>query len=139
MEESLLLPLHINQALSLITKRLGVKFPKQAWAVINGYLYMTVKYKLVLFQPTMLTFPFRFWGELTKAKRRWINEVIPVYRKNMTDFENIDLKSKTNKELMNLVKTAANTEGGFLAESVYVVVFAIFSEVLLIVPAKQIR
>ena len=131
MEKSLLLPVHINQALSLITKRLGIKFPKHAWAVINGYLYMTAKYKSVLFQPTILLLPFRFWSKLSWANQRWTNQILPVYRKRLINLEKIDLKTKTTKKLISLLKEIAVVEGEFLAESVYVVLFAIFSEVLL--------
>ena len=123
MEETLLLPEHINQALSLISRRLGVKFPPQekTWKVIDGYLYFTDKYWKLFLQIGIFLLPFRFFQQLPKAKYDWLNEVLPSYQKKIDDLRKINLDNYKGKELIELLKDTVKTEGKLMAESVYTV------------------
>jgi len=133
MEETLLLPEHINQALSLISRRLGVKFPPQekTWKVIDGYLYFTDKYWKLFLQIGIFLLPFRFFQQLPKAKYDWLNEALPSYQKKIDDLRKINLDNYKGKELIELLKDTVKTEGKLMAESVYTVLYAIFSEISL--------
>ena len=130
MEESLLLPKHINQSLSLISKKLGIRFPSPAWKVISGYLYMTGKYSSVLFQPGIILLPFKFWKELPVAGRRWTRQVLPAYQKEIDKVKIMDLEKFRQDKLIEILEKISELESKLMAESVYVVLYAISSEVM---------
>lgn len=131
MEESLLLPEHINNALKLITKRLGLKFPNNSWKVINGYLYITGNYLSLWFQPAIVLLPIRFLREVKPARLRWINEVLPDYQDQVKSIREKTLNKLSNTELIELLHKAIKIEGRLMAEAVYVLLFALFAEILL--------
>lgn len=131
MEESLLLPEHINQSLSLISKRLGIKFSSPSWKVINGYLYLTGKYSSVLLQPAIIPLPFKFWKEIHIAARRWTGQVLPDYQREIGKIKTTELQKCSRDKLIETLKTTVELEGKLMAESVYVVLYAIASEVML--------
>ena len=131
MEESLLLPVHIDNTLSLFTKRLGIQFPPKAWKVVNGYLYMTSDYWKLLFQPAVVLLPILTFKNLRQAKDFWLKQVIPSYQMKIDRLSKINFGKKKSGELISLVFETTQIEGKLMAESLYVGVYAIIAEVLL--------
>lgn len=133
MEETLLLPEHINQTTNLISRRLGIKFPppQETWKVIDGYLYLSNQYPRLWLQSPTLLLPFRFWRELGQVKNRWTDEVLPNYQKEMNQFKQVDWSDLNTKDLLDLIEKIVKREGEFLAEAVYVVIYALTTEVVL--------
>lgn len=131
MEESLLLPEHISCALKLITKRLGLKFPNNSRKVINGYLYMTGNYRSLWLQPGIVVLPIKFIQEIKPARLRWVNEVLPTYQRQVRSIKEANKDRISNNELIQLLDLAVKLEGKLMAEAVYVVLFAMFAEILL--------
>lgn len=131
MEESLLLPEHLNGTLKLIGQRLGLKFPVNSWKVINGYLYMTGDYRRLWLQPAIALLPIKFLQELKPARLRWMHEVLPSYQNQIRSIRQKNINQFSNKELIELLNRAVKIEGKLMAESVYVVLFALLAELLL--------
>jgi len=133
MEESLLLPQHINRSTALFSKRLGIRFPapEQTWKVIDGWLYFTDRYRQLFLQAGIIGLPGRFFGQLPIVKDHWLKEVQPKYQKRIDELKRLILESCKNDELVDLVKKTVDTEGDLMAESMYVVLFAVPGEVAL--------
>lgn len=131
MEASLLLSEHINGTLKLISQRLGVKFPTNSWKVINGYLYLTGDYLKLWLQPGIVLLPIRFLREVKPTRLRWTDEVLPDYQNQVKSIREKDINKLSNGGLIELLNSAVKIEGELMAESVYVVLFAIFAELLL--------
>ncbi len=140
MEETLLLPQHINSALSLITERLGIVFPKpdKTWRVIDGYLYFASALWKIIFQQAVLFLPFRFFNQLKVAKKYWLEKALPDYQMRIEKVKSIDIDNCKTDELLRLVQEQAALEGKVMAEAVYVVIFALFSEIALKIVYKYL-
>lgn len=132
-EETLLLPEHINQTTNLISRRLGIKFPppQETWKVINGYLYLSGQYARLWLKLPILLLPFKFWRELGRAKKRWIDKALPNYQRNVSQFKQLNWRDLDSEELVRLMEKLVKREGEFLAESVYVVIYTLTAEVML--------
>lgn len=126
-----MLPLHINSSTSLISQRLGLKFPREIYKVIDGYLYFSSEYWRLFLQTRMLLLPFRLFQEMKIAKNRWLNEVIPRYQKKIDSISQLRITNYSLKAKLKLLKEIAELEGWFMAESIFVALFCGLAEILL--------
>jgi hypothetical protein len=130
-EETLMLAKHMNTSINLFSQRLGLKFPKETWKVIEGYLYFSSEYWRLFLQIDFLFLPFRFLKELRVAKTRWLEKVLPAYQKQIDKVSEIDYGKLDIRDKLSLLKELADLESHFLAESIYVAMFCASIEILL--------
>lgn len=130
-EQSLMLPLQIDGSINLISKRLSIKVPQRSWIIIGDYLYFSNEYWKLFLQPAILFLPFRLFQEIRVAKARWIEDVVPKYQNKIDSIKIIDLKEKSIKELLQLLKEMAELEGWFFSEALHVGFICGLTEILL--------
>lgn len=130
-EESFMLPLQINESLELITKRTGLRFPKSSWKVISGYLYFSNEYWRLFLQSGFVSLLPNYLRDVKVAKDRWSNQVIPHYLSEIEKISKIDLTSFSLNDKLQILRRIAENEAKFFAESIYVIIYCLSTEIFL--------
>ncbi len=132
MEESLLISGYINGTLGLITKRLGIMFPENnSWRVIDSYLYFSGDYWKLYLQPSVLVFPFKFIPYFSTVKKHWVEKIIPNYQSRINEILDINIKTTKTDKLLSILREISSLEANLLAESIFVILFAVPAELFL--------
>jgi len=130
-EQSFVLVLQIDNSVNTIFQRLGLKAPKKAWKIIDGYLYLSSDYWRLFLQPGLIILPLKVKSEIKIAKNRWLNQVIPRYSTEHTKLSKTNLKSSSSEKLVDVLKQTAELEGWLFGESLFVGLICGITELLL--------